>query len=48
MSGIAIDLPTIPGMQATFAACSGALSALTDCISLSFEKMMAEVDMHGL
>ncbi len=30
MSGIAMELPTIPGRQATLAACWGALSALME------------------
>src|SRR4030042_777963 len=48
MSGIASDFPTMPGRQATFAACSGALSAQTDLIILSSEKMIADVVMQDL
>src|SRR2546425_1486113 len=48
MSGIAIDLPTIPGIVATFATCSAAKSFFTCSIIFASAKMSPSVRIAGL
>src|SRR3989304_7089119 len=48
MSGIAIDLPTIPGIVATFATCSSAKSFRTCSIIVVSAKIRPSVRIAGL
>ena len=48
MSGMAKDLPTMPGRHATFATCCGELSSMIESNMLSFEKITASVLIQGI
>ena len=48
ISGIAIERPTIPGIVATFATCSGAKSFRTWSIILASAKIRPSVRIEGL